>query len=98
MSDHFHSINPTTKIILAFLLFLLVPVILKYFIDDPNEKMYYVYAYICWALPALLTYIDASDPVIEHKSDFMENAVRVWAILFALFCVHVITGLEIVSH
>ena len=94
----FPRINYSLEIFIVFIFFLLIPVLLNNLIDNPNKKMHYVYAYICWALPALLTYIDASDPGIEHKSDFMENAVRVWAILFALFCVHVITGLEIVSH
>ncbi|WP_418564605.1 hypothetical protein [Phascolarctobacterium faecium] len=92
----FPKINCFLEIFIVFVLFLLIPVLLNYLIDNPNKKMYYVYAYILWALPALLTYIDKADPAVKHKSDFMENAIRVWAILFALFCVNIIVGLKII--
>lgn len=94
----FPKINRSLEIFIVFTFFLLIPVLLNHLIDNTDKKIYYVYAYICWALPALLTYVDLSDLEIKYKSSFMENAVRVWAILFALFCVHIIAGLKIISN
>lgn len=94
----FPRINLFLEIFIVFSLFLLIPVLLNHLIDNPNKKIYYAYAYICWAIPALLTYIDLSNLEIKRKSSFMQNAIIVWATLFALFCVYIIFGLEVISN
>ena len=61
-------------------------------IDNEGQRMAYGYAYIIWAIPALLTYLEIADPSIQFRHSFFENVMRVWLVLFALLCVKIIVS------
>ncbi len=92
LSEIFPNINIYLEFFIAFALFLLIPIMLTLLIDNEGQRMAYGYAYIIWAIPALLTYLEIADPSIQFRHSFFENVMRVWLVLFALLCVKIIVS------
>ena len=92
LSEIFPNINIYLEFFIAFALFLLIPIMLTLLIDNEGQRMAYGYAYIIWAIPALLTYLEIADPSIQFRHSFFESVMRVWLVLFALLGVKIIVS------